>query len=228
MDWTVILIIIAAVALAINQAVKDVDAVRQKWPNLKLPSLFAYVPIFLLVIAGIIWLFGSYSTNDSASVALNPTKPPAKSDDAQVRFYNAIRELDLRDKSYISGIPFEQLKRISSDLTEIQSSAAIEPYLKSDIELAGLIQVIRPSTRGGVAIHLQGKAFSSTIVMFVDGNTKDYINWSKGDLIYGHCKLDLLEDDIIFLKGCELNRKSAVKLPSKDPADKAIPPAAAP
>ena len=162
MDWVAgICLVLAAVTLAGNQALKDAPALTARLQWLRPKGWWNYLPISFLALAclayGSVWLMPSMTIGEQSGVV-------------------------------VTGIPTQRLTAIVDEHTAAEAQRLIEPYKGTKVRISGPISDVS-SDEYGAYVQLRGSGMLSDITALSFGveQSKPVLTKQIGDRIEALC-----------------------------------------
>lgn len=206
MGWLEItLIAIAAVFMAVNQAVKDATDLKERFPSLRFPGWANYVPLALIVAAGCIHLAKLIIPNNGLPASSSPQSSPQP----------ASSEKLAPSSVSITGLSAERVMGFHEGRTNAEAQRLVAPFVGAVAEVTGSVKDVYEVYDGFVGVSLGGNnPYPSTKLLFEPKFSAAILRLQLGDSLTAKCvfKGDASAVSISF-KDCQLIRPAYASPP---------------
>ena len=220
---TVLLLVIVAVVEALQQALSQAPTVTKQLPVWVISPNWNYVPLALLIIAGVIWFIGLFPTkarqhdpvvrlpNVIAPMSQEGIQPPVQQQinkDLDTIFWPLMAYQPPSERIFVEKAP-QELTNVFKTYIDAQAEKLIQPYMGKWLRLAGA--VTNASQISGkfwqVFLHLESDSlFGIQIVLYFANTWTEHLSLiSRGTNINVIGRISKVSASELDLQACELD-----------------------
>jgi hypothetical protein len=210
---TVMVLIVVAVIEALQQALANAPSLTVHLPSWTVSPNWNFVPLILLIIAGLLWLIGHVPAVPSSRSSVNTTPP--------IRYELAVapvtqsksielagtQQLPISQKRILIDLTPRQLSDIFRDHTSFQAGKLIEPYIGKWLDISGTTNDIAKNAWGIWRGSIYEKDLKGPLHIFMQFNPKwaDHLSvLSRGSEIRVHGRIQEVMENVVNLDECDL------------------------
>jgi hypothetical protein len=178
----IVLLVVAAVILAVNQALRDSPAITDRFGWLSPRGWWNYVPLVFVTVAGIVWLF---------------SPSPSLVADRGVK---------------ISGIPASAIENVFEGRTDVEAKRIIAAYEGRAVEVTGAVRDVHVTDIAVInekfaSVFLASELDKPGLHLTFEEPALDVVsNLRRGEIITAKCQFDAKDTDaqIFSFDDCQL------------------------